>query len=142
MSPSVPRTFPLLDRLVSSESFGFQSWNDRYSKGVWAALGPTETSIDVLRDYSSAGDLDMIPAMEYAFSAEWLPWVTARTLGEAMLKLEAKLALLPPDQLVRSSEWSRAVYQALEDLSCLGDISRRNIKPLPASYVQFAADRD
>lgn len=135
MSDSVPTLFPLLDRLVSTEGFSFQAWDDRYCKGVWAALGPIENSVDELRDFSSAGDLEMIPAMDYAFSAEWLPWDCAPTLTEAMAKLEAKLASLPTDQLSRSSVWSRAVLLALDGLSY------REREPIPASYAEFVADR-
>lgn len=31
--------FDRIDRLVTKDDFCFQAWNDRYSKGVWAALG-------------------------------------------------------------------------------------------------------
>lgn len=35
----------------------------------------------------------MIPAMDYVFSAYWLPYVTGRTLAEAMQKLEERVRL-------------------------------------------------
>lgn len=35
--------FERIDALV--HDFEFQSWNDRYSKGVWAALGPREGAL-------------------------------------------------------------------------------------------------
>ncbi|WP_152385682.1 hypothetical protein [Achromobacter sp. GbtcB20] len=108
--------FERIDALVTKHDFEFQSWNDRYSKGVWTALGPREGAIDTVRGLSSAGDLDMIPAMNYVFSVDWLPMVTGRTLAEAMAALEARLASLPQDQLCRGSDWSAAVFRALEDL--------------------------
>lgn len=35
--------FERIDRLVTKDDFCFQAWNDRYSKGVWAALGLWKT---------------------------------------------------------------------------------------------------
>ncbi len=106
-------SFERLDWLVTKEDFSFQAWNDRYSKGVWASLGLWENQIDTGRDLSSDGDLDMIPAMDYVFSAERLPYVTGRTLGEAMRKLEERLASLPQDQLHRGSQWSDLVSESI-----------------------------
>ncbi|MDF3834058.1 hypothetical protein P3W85_13995 [Cupriavidus basilensis] len=68
--------FDRIGTLVTTHDFAFQSWNDRYSKGVWAALGPLEGFIDTVRDLSSAGYLDMIPAMDYVLSVDWLPMVS------------------------------------------------------------------
>jgi len=108
--------FERIDRLVT-EGFAFQAWNDRYCKGVWAALGLWESQVDIVRDLSSAGDLDMIPAMDYVFSADWLPYVTGRTLADAMQQLEERLSLLPQDQLNRDSQWAELVSKAIEALS-------------------------
>jgi len=108
--------FERIDRLVTREDFSFQAWDDRYSKGVWAALGVWENQIDVVRDLSSAGDLDMIPAMDYVFSAEWLPYVTGRNLAEAMQNLEERLASLPQEQLRRGSQWAGIVSRAVDAL--------------------------
>lgn len=133
--------FERIDRLVTKEDFSFQAWNDRYSKGVWAALGLTESEIDTVRNLSSDGDLDMIPAMDYVSSAGWLPYVTGRTLTEAMQKLEELLASLPQDQLVRSSQWSNLVYVAIESLanatrdrSWYGDKKPESLDDLPATF--------
>ncbi len=108
--------FERIDRLVTTQDFFLQSWNDNYGSGVWAALGLHETQIDTVRDLSSAGDLDMIPAMEYVRSADWLPYVTGRTLVDAMQQLEDRLARLPQDQLVRGSQWADLVYQSVHAL--------------------------
>ena len=59
----------LIDRLVTLDGWAFQAWNDRYGKGVWAALGSMEWQIDVVRGLSDAGDLGMIPAMDYVLAA-------------------------------------------------------------------------
>jgi hypothetical protein len=109
--------FERIDRLVTQEDFCLQAWNDRYSKGVWAAIGLEESQIDTVRDLSSSGDLDMIPAMEYVLSAQWLPYVTGQTLAEAMQELEARLAGLPQDQLVRGSQWAHLVSGAIDALA-------------------------
>jgi hypothetical protein len=109
-------SFNRIDQLVTKEGFCFQAWEDRYGKGVWAALGLQENQIDIVRDLSSAGDLDMIPAMDYVFSAGWLPYVTGRTLAEAMQNLEERLALLPPDQISRDGQWASLVSKAIEAL--------------------------
>lgn len=133
--------FDRIDRLVTKEDFCFQAWDDRYSKGVWAALGLWANQIDIVRDLSSAGDLDMIPAMDYVFSAEWLPYVTGRTLGEAMQKLEERLALLPQDQLNRNSQWADLVSKAMEALhdstsrrSWYGEKKPKSLDDLPATF--------
>lgn len=134
-------SFEQIDRLVTKEDFSFQAWNDRYSKGVWAALGLWENQIDTVRDLSSDGDLDMIPAMDYVFSAEWLPYVTGRTLGEAMQKLEERLASLPQEQLNRGSQWADLVSKAIEALadstrgrSWYGDKKPESLDDLPATF--------
>ena len=115
--------FNRIDRLVTKEGFCFQAWDDRYSKGVWAALGVSENEIDTVRDLSSAGDLDMIPAMDYVFSANWLPYVTGRNLLDDMQKLEERLTSLPQNQMNRGSQWAELVYQAIKSLS---DATRGN----------------
>lgn len=138
--------FDRIDRLVTKEEFCFQAWDDRYCKGVWAALGLYESQVDTVRDLSSTGDLDMIPAMDYVFSANWLPYVTGRTLLEAMDALEQRLASLPADQLRRSSDWSTLVSNAIEALAeaChnstgYGDLER-NIPPdLPETFEEAMA---
>ena len=109
-------SFHRISQLVTKEYFSFQAWDDRYSKGVWAALGVRENQIDTVRDLSSAGDLDMIPAMEYVYSADWLPYVTGKTMMEAMENLEGRLASLPQDQLRLGSPWANLVSQAIDAL--------------------------
>lgn len=133
--------FERIDRLVTKEDFSFQAWNDRYSKGVWAALGLWENQIDTVRDLSSDGDLDMIPAMDYVFSADWLPYVTGRTLDEAMQKLEERLAGLPQEQLNRGSQWADLVSKAIDALneatsgrSSYGDKKPESLDDLPATF--------
>ena len=138
--------FDRIDRFVTKEEFSFQAWNDRYSKGVWAALGLLESEVDIVRELSSAGDLDMIPAMDYVFSADWLPYVTGRTLAEAMQKLEERLALLPQDQLNRNSQWADLVSKAIEALSdatrgrsWYGEKKPETLDDLPTAFELAAA---
>jgi hypothetical protein len=136
--------FDRIDALITKHGFQFQAWDDRYSKGVWAALGVFHASVDAVRDTSQAGDCDMIPAMDYVFSADWMPCVTGRTLTEAMTNLETRLAALPAEQLSRDSDWSWAVSRALENLrdawntsSGYGDIEG-TLQPLPANFSEYA----
>jgi len=89
----------------------------------------------------------MIPAMDYVFSADWLPYVTGRTLAEAMQRLEERLKLLPQDQLDRSSRWADLVSRAIEALSdaTSGRSSHGEKKPmslgdLPATF-ELAVER-
>lgn len=139
-------TFERIDKLVTKTGFSLQCWDDRYSKGVWAALGTHESEVDCVRDLSSAGDLDMIPAMDYIFSADWLPYVTGRTLVEAMQKLEDRLAGLPEGQLNRRSEWGDLVYEAIQRLadatrgrSVYGDKRPDDLPDLPATFADALA---
>ncbi|MCA3058965.1 MAG: hypothetical protein ING60_03980 [Rhodocyclaceae bacterium] len=139
--------FYLIDKLVTKGGFCFQAWDDRYSKGVWAALGTHETEVDCVRDLSSAGDLDMIPAMEYVFTAEWLPYVVGSTLSEAMQNLEDRLASLPAEQLEPHSKWRELVYGAISQLadttrgrSFYGGKYPEKLPDLPATFEEaFAA---
>jgi hypothetical protein len=109
--------FERIDKLVTHEGYSLQCWDDRYSKGVWAALGSWENQVDTVRNLSSDGDLDMIPAMDYVFSADWLPYVTGRTLTDALQKLEERLASLPQTQLNRNGQWIKLVSDAIEALA-------------------------
>ncbi|QTH24744.1 MULTISPECIES: hypothetical protein [Sphingomonadaceae] len=107
----------LIGRLVTEEGFAFQSWQDRYGKGVWATLGFWQDHMDIVRDLSWDGeDQILFPAMDYVFSANWLPVETGRTFAEAAQNLEARLLLLPQDQLADGSEWRKLVCKALLDL--------------------------
>ncbi|OHV80381.1 hypothetical protein [Ensifer sp. LCM 4579] len=145
MGHTIKEPFAHINALVANEGFAFQAWDDRYCKGVWAALGPYENAVDVVRDLSSAGDLDMMPAMDYVLGADWMPIVTGKTLTEAMATLEARLACLPDDQLHRGSDWAAAVQKALENLrqtydecSDYGDLEGK-LSPLPKTFDGFLA---
>ena len=110
-------TFELIDKLVTEEGYAFQSWQDHYGKGVWAALGFWQDHVDIVRDLSwNSEDQIVFPAMDYVFSANWLPVVTGRSFTEAVQNLEERLRLLPQDQLTRYSEWTKGVCKALLDL--------------------------
>lgn len=133
--------FERIDQLVTKQDFCFQAWDDRYGKGVWVALGTWENQIDTVRDLSSDGDLDMIPAMDYVFSADWLPYVTGHSLADAMQKLEDRLALLPQDQLSRGSQWASLVRDAITALrdatlgrSWYGDKKPESLEDLPPTF--------
>lgn len=136
-------SFSRIDKLVSKEGFALQCWDDRYSKGVWAAMGTHDSEVDWVRELSSAGDLDMIPAMDYVFSATWLPYVTGKTVTEALTKLEARLAEILEDQLARYSDWAKLVSQAIDALAeasrqskDYGDLQTQIPDALPVSFAE------
>ena len=137
--------FERIDRLVTKHGFSFQAWDDNYSKGVRAALGTLENEVDTVRDLSSAGDCDMIPAMEYIDSARWLPYSTGRTLIEAMSNLEAVLVSLPQEQLARGTNWSNMVFNAIDALKEAQRESKNygeldgKLSPLPTTYEDSLA---
>lgn len=108
--------FDRINKLVAKGGFSLLIWDDRYSKGIWAGLGISQSDVDTVSSLSEAGDLDMIPAMEYVFSAEWLPYVTGDSVADALSQLEARLATLPEDQIARDSLWSSLTSQAIEAL--------------------------
>lgn len=118
--------FERIDALITKHDFAFQSWNDRYSKGVWACLAPNEYLLDTVRESTSDGDSDMTPATEYFMYTDWLPLVTGSTFVEALTELEKRLAALPLGQLCRGSDWSGAVFEALEHL--------RDVRSSSSSY--------
>ncbi len=79
--------------------------------------------------------------MDYVYSADWLPYVTGRTLGEAMQKLEECLASLPQEQLSRGSQWANLVSKAIHALtdatsgrSWYGDKKPESLDDLPATF--------
>ena len=119
--------FPRIDALVTWHWWSFQSWGDRdgtvsleRSGGtsdqgkIWAALAPSSYLLDTVRKASGEGGIDMAAAVEYLFSADWLPIVTGPSLAVAMTRLEARLAELPPEMLCAGSVWSNAVFAALD----------------------------
>jgi hypothetical protein len=108
----------MFDRVNTLVAKGFflLIWDDRYSKGVWAGLGIIQADVDTVSGLSEAGDLDMIPAMEYVLSADWLPYVTGGSVADALSQLEARLTKLPEDQIARDSLWSSLTSQAIEAL--------------------------
>lgn len=134
--------FEKIDTLVSKHGFYFQAWDDRYGRGVWAALGLFENAIDVARDLSSCGDADAMVLTDF-FVADWLPLVTGRTLIEAMTNLETVLANLPAEHRTRDSDWANAVTRALEDLQNAhhesiksGRMIESCMAALPSSYAR------
>lgn len=108
--------FPLIDALVTKHGFALESWDDRYSKGVWAVLSPSEDLTGDIMAASSDGDLDMIPATGYVLGTDWLPVVTGESFVQALNLLEARLATLPPEMIGRGTDWSNAVLDALSNL--------------------------
>ena len=134
--------FKLIDALISKQGFVLESWDDRYSKGVWVALSPSEYLTGRIMSSSSDGDLDMIPATEFVLGTEWMPVVTGRTFLESMSALENLLEALPPEMMARGSTWAVAVTKALEHLRDVQNehkgygASDGKFVALPVTFVQ------
>jgi len=47
--------FERIDRLVTKEGLRFQAWDDRYCKGVWAALGTHELQVELSTTLAKLG---------------------------------------------------------------------------------------
>lgn len=124
-----------INLLITSYGFGFQSWTDRYGKGIWACIAPNEFLLDEMKEYSSDGDIDMINASDYIEQTNWLPFVTGNSFVEALNELERLLASLPPGMLCRGSMWSNSIHRALENLQ---KMRRSNVfdlyDPLPETF--------
>lgn len=115
--------FENINRLVTKEDYGLRAWDDRYSKGVWVCIAPVSALLEEIEDASDAGDLDMIPAMDFVDSVSWLPFVTGNNLIDAMSKLEALLKALPEEDTKRKGAWSYAVTEVLEHMRDVSDQS-------------------
>jgi hypothetical protein len=119
------------------------SWNDRYSKGVWAACMPGFYQCQAVRDASEDGDADMIPATEYLLESTWLPVVTAENLVDGLSSLEARIALLDESQLTRDSDWIIASQEAMThfmEVRRAADYGRTDgkFRPLPQEFSAVA----
>jgi hypothetical protein len=135
--------FPMIDRLVR-KGFGMQVWKAK-AVGVWAAIGPYDTTIDVMRDASNDCEFAWMRIREHLESATWLPWVCAHSPFTAMTQLEARLASLPHDQLRHGTNWEIAIqdianylFESVRDFH--GDLSSR-LKPIPASAELYLEER-
>lgn len=102
-------TTPCIDRCLDIQGWVLQSWKDRYSKGVWVALGP-ECQLQKVRLSTSAGDLDMETATDFLLHSKILPILVEDTFGAALAAVEARLQALPVDEFKKNSAWSTAVY--------------------------------
>lgn len=141
---SIVRPFPILDRLVR-EGFCMQIWQGK-TAGVWAAIGPYEGTVDVLRDASLGCDIDWLIIEGHLMSAPWLPWVCEEYPSTALTSLEARLASIPSDQLEYGSLWQQAVqqvsisiFEAVRDST--GSVEKR-LHDIPESWVQYLKDQE
>lgn len=106
--------FERINTLVSKRGFTLKVWQDRYGKGIWAVCTPLPYHGEEICEASSDGDLDMIPAMEYVLSTDWLPIVTGSDLAKALSALEERLGAFSDAAFAEGSCWSKAVWDALE----------------------------
>ena len=111
--------FERVNTLVTKHHYAFQSWNDRYSKGVWASLAPCDDLLDEVRESTSDGDLDMIPSTEYFSNTKWLPIVLGYNFVDALVNLEARLSKIPNEMFCRNSMWESAIIESLKHLRAI-----------------------
>lgn len=140
---SIASPFPILDRLVR-EGFCMQVWQGK-TAGVWAAIGPYEGTVDVLRDASNGCDIDWLIIEGHLMSAPWLPWVCEEYPSTALTALEARLASIPSDQLAYGTPWQQAVQQVSMSIfeavrDCTGCVEKR-LHPIPESWLQYLDDQ-
>jgi hypothetical protein len=67
---------PHIDKLMKLD-WALQSWDNRYNKGIWVAIAPSECisldadnlgdGLDEVRSSTSDGDVDMITATDFLF---------------------------------------------------------------------------
>lgn len=138
------RPFPILDRLVR-DGFCMQVWLGKGS-GVWAAIGPYEATVDVLREASRGCSIDWLIIADHLESATWLPWVCEGYPSTALTALEARLASIPDDQLAYGTPWQRAVQQVSTSIfeavrDCTGSVEKR-LHDIPESWVQYLKDQE
>ncbi|KVD94629.1 hypothetical protein WS63_02985 [Burkholderia stagnalis] len=131
--------FDRINALVRKRGFTLKAWDDRYGKGIWAICTPLPYHGDEICEASSDGDLDMIPATEYILSTEWLPIAMGRNLVEALTELEARLARFSDAALSKESNWSVAVWDALEHFRDVR-LSRGDFGELPATLSHTEAN--
>lgn len=136
---------PLISLLVEKHGFQLLCWDDRYSKGIWAACMPWLQQAQDVSDASDTGDSDMIPAMEYLQDCDWLPAVTGGTLVAALARLEERLATIGEAQLNRESDWTSAVCAAMEHMDDVQDAAEKTdgftdgrYRPLPKDFMAVA----
>lgn len=117
--------YDAIDRLVTNEIFDLQVWNDPLTRRVWVALDCGLGEFDFFRklhqdlDNEHCYDDYLDEAQDLVLSTDWLPCVTGTSFGEAMIKLESRLATLPSDELIRESDWNFLVSCATQDLKAI-----------------------
>jgi hypothetical protein len=133
--------FDRIDWLVSERNFFFQSWGDRYGSGVWVAIALSRKHIDIVREFSRSGGLDMFMVKDYTLHTDWLPFVLGGNLADGMHRLEERLAQLDDDQLCHTSEWSAVVtnamqsfYDAMNGRSCYDEDKPELPETLPKTF--------
>ena len=139
----------LINDLVTNHGFGLRSWNDRYSKGVWVCIAPNSYLLSSIEESSDAGDLDMIPAMEYLLdhSACWLPFVVESSYIESLKVLENRLSKLESECISRDSQWSKSVTQVIDHLLDIESESKEyggtegKFKMINSDYLKPLVDR-
>lgn len=107
-------THPLINKLLN-DGYYLKVWCDRYSAGIRIALGREYSQeFESVCQLTDSADIEAGGLSEYLFNTgSWLPFECSETVQESLDALEAKLALLPQDQISRSSDWAEQYDIAL-----------------------------
>lgn len=113
-------TFSHVDFLVR-QGWHLQLWDDRYSKGIWPAVFPSEQHLNEFCDATSDGDNEAINACDYVLGVDWMPAVVHNSVFAALSSLDARLSnilgVAPVQMMARNYIWSHpydgAVTEAL-----------------------------
>lgn len=133
--------FKRINLLITEQDFAFQSWSDRYGKGVWTCLAPNKHLLDEIYDYTTESDIDMINASDYIEPTNWLPFVTGIDFISSLEALENLLASLPQTMLCSQSIWSDSIHHALENLSEMRRMKSYNLYPaLPETFEDLLSN--
>lgn len=97
-----------IQHCIRAQDWVLQVWDDRYSRGTWAALVSGE-HVDIIRGCTSLGDLDAETAADFLERSTLLPIAVRRTFEDALGALTERLGQLNEDDLKRRSAWALAV---------------------------------
>lgn len=91
-------------------------WSDRYSQGVWAMLADQDAALWAMDPIAEALEGDDETAFPVALQMQrnrWFPIALAPTAIEALNKLEARLAVVPPESMAHWEDVARGLRTAV-----------------------------
>jgi hypothetical protein len=115
--PTTLSLYPHLDFLVQ-QSWHLHVWDDRYSKGIWAAIFPNEETLADFCDATSCGDDEAANACTYMLDVDWTPAVVRSSVYDALMSLDSRLGnilgLKPVQMMARNYSWHHPYVVAVD----------------------------